>query len=78
MIDYVKDEHQKTTTTVLPRGVRAVNADIELFCCLLRQDTTVDDRKHVEFTANDAFFNMFLSGPSSGTIFDLGIFSCGI
>ena len=44
----VKHQHIRATTTVLPRGVHVVAADIKLLCCHLRQDTTVDDRKYVE------------------------------
>ena len=63
---------------MLPRGVHVLTADIELLCCLVRQDTTVDDGKYVERTANGVFFNLFLSGQSSGTIFHAGVFYCGI
>ena len=39
--EYVKDQHIKATTTVLPRGVDVATADIKLLCCLLRRDTNV-------------------------------------
>ena len=34
-----KDQHIKSTTTALSRGVRVVIADVELLCCLVQQDT---------------------------------------
>ena len=61
VVAYVKDQHINATTTLLPRGLHVVTADIQLLCCLSRQDATVDDTRKHELTANDVFFNPFFT-----------------
>ena len=48
---------------MLPWGVHRATADSELLRCVLRQDTIVDDRKHVHLTADRHFFLSEILGP---------------
>lgn len=67
----------KATTTVLPRGAHVVIANIERLSCLLRQDTTVGDRKYVELTPNNVYSNLILSGSPRERFLVLGVFLAG-
>ena len=62
---------------MLPWGLHLATAYSELLRCLLRQDTIVDDRRHVELTANRVSFDQFLSWKSSGLFLIIDIFPAG-